>query len=247
VELNWTTFVLEIINFLVLVWILKRFLYQPVLDVIAARRRTVEQQLAEAHATEDEARSLKEQYTGRLREWETERREARETLAHEIEQERARRLADVKASLEQEREKARVAEDRQKAEQERAIEQQALQQGARFSSRLLERAAGPDLEGRLVAMLIDDLTSLPDEQRRRLRDQWPERPQTIDVSSAFDLSDEQRDTLTSALHELADVPDIRFRRDEALVAGLRIEIGAWVLAGNVRDELRGFTELARAG
>ena len=37
-ELDWTTFILEIINFLVLVWILHRFLYQPVMNVIAQRR-----------------------------------------------------------------------------------------------------------------------------------------------------------------------------------------------------------------
>ena len=58
-ELNWSTFLLEIINFLVLVWILKRFLYQPVLDVIARRRKAIEAQLAEALRLQDEAESLK--------------------------------------------------------------------------------------------------------------------------------------------------------------------------------------------
>ena len=37
-QIDWTTFALEIINFLVLVWILKRFLYRPVLDTLARRR-----------------------------------------------------------------------------------------------------------------------------------------------------------------------------------------------------------------
>ena len=36
-QIDWTTLVLEIINFLVLVWILKRFLYKPVMEAIAAR------------------------------------------------------------------------------------------------------------------------------------------------------------------------------------------------------------------
>ena len=38
-QLNWSTFVLEIINFLILVWVLKRFLYKPVLAAIAQRCR----------------------------------------------------------------------------------------------------------------------------------------------------------------------------------------------------------------
>lgn len=245
-ELSWSTFVLEIVNFLVLVWILKRFLYQPILDVIAARRRSVEGQLADAHATERKAHELKEQYTGRLQHWEAERREARDALAREIDQERARRLSEVESALERERQKANVAGERQQAEQERALEQQALQQGAVFSSRLLEQAAGPELESRLLNMLIDDLIGLPAEQRRRLRDQSPDQSAMAEVSSAFELTDEQRERLTSALRELADVSDIRFHRDEALIAGVRIEIGAWVLAANLRDELRGFAELASA-
>ena len=47
-ELNWSTFILEIINFLVLIWILKRFLYKPVLDVIARRRAGIEKTLSDA-------------------------------------------------------------------------------------------------------------------------------------------------------------------------------------------------------
>jgi len=247
VEFTWSTFVLEIINFLVLVWILKRFLYKPVLAVIAARRQSVEQQLAQARATADEASALKDQYTGRLREMEAERRKAREDLARDIDAERARRLADLTATLEHEKKKARVADERRQAEQQRALEQKALQQGATFSSRLLAQAAGPELESRLLQMLVDELASLTEAQRTQLREQWGEQAGVIDVASAFDLSAAQRAQLTSSLHALVDAAEPRFRRDPALIAGLRIEIGAWVLAMNVRDELKGFAELASAG
>lgn len=246
-ELNWSTFVLEIINFLVLVWILKRFLYKPVLDVIAARRKSIEDRLAEASNVQEEAETLKEQYAGRLSEWESEKREAREKLAREVEEERARRLADMQSVLEREKEKARVAEDRQRAEKQRAIEQQALLQGAQFSSRLLEQAAGPELEDRLLNLLIEGLNGLSEDRLSRLREQWAEPSQAIDVASAFALSEEQRERLTSALHKIADGSTaVSFHQDAELLAGLRIVIGAWVLAANVRDELEGFTEFARA-
>jgi F-type H+-transporting ATPase subunit b len=39
---------------------------------------------------------------------------------------------------------------------------------------------------------------------------------------------------------------VRFEQDAALLAGLRIRIGAWVLGANLRDELQGFVELAHA-
>ena len=54
-ELTWTTFLLEVINFLVLVWLLKRLFYAPVMRAIAARRAAVEKTLADAEATKREA------------------------------------------------------------------------------------------------------------------------------------------------------------------------------------------------
>jgi F-type H+-transporting ATPase subunit b len=243
-ELNWSTFVLEIINFLVLVWILKRFLYRPVLDVIEQRRKRIEDRLDEARRLHEDAESLKDQYTGRLADWETERRKARDSLARELEEERARRLADLSSSLEQEKEKMRIAEERQYADQRRATERQALQQAAAFSSMLLGQACTVELQSHLVDLLLEELADLSDEQAAGLREQWGEPPDAIEVSSAFPLGPEQRARVESALREMSglSVP-VRFGRDEALLAGLRIVIGAWVLDANVREELRGFAEL----
>lgn len=246
-ELNWSTFVLEIINFLVLVWVLKRFLYKPVLDVIAARRKLIENRLAEAHTIKEEAEELRAQYNDRLAEWETERRQAREELASEITRERAERLSEMQAALEREKEKTRVANARRHAEQQRATEFRALQQAAAFASRTLEQASGPELEGRLLNLLIEDLNGLSEEQLSDLREQWGEPPTAIEVSSAFMLSDQQRERLIAALHAVCGpAAAVHFRQDERILAGLRIVIGAWVLAANVRDELQGFAELARA-
>ena len=48
--LDWSTFLLELFNFLILIWILKRFLYAPVKAAIEARRERVESVLAQANA-----------------------------------------------------------------------------------------------------------------------------------------------------------------------------------------------------
>ncbi|MGB5440311.1 MAG: ATPase, partial [Gammaproteobacteria bacterium] len=129
-ELNWSTFVLEILNFLVLVWILKHFLYKPVLDVIARRRAGIEKIHAEAEALHKDAEGLKQQYEGRLADWEQERRQLRETLASELDAERAGKLAELQTTLEQEAQKAQVAEARRQADATRNIEETALLQGA---------------------------------------------------------------------------------------------------------------------
>ena len=115
-ELSWTTFVLEIINFLVLVWILKRFLYKPVLKVIARRQAGIEKRLSDAEALHADAEKLQIQYEGRLADWEQERQQARESLARELDTERTRKMEELQTALKQEREKARVAESHRQAD-----------------------------------------------------------------------------------------------------------------------------------
>jgi F-type H+-transporting ATPase subunit b len=244
-ELNWSTFVLEIINFLVLVWILKRFLYKPVLNVIARRRARIERTLADAEALQADAERLREQYEGRLADWGLERQQAREALVREFETERASKMAGLQTALDKEREKAHVTEARRQVDATRKIEETALLQGARFATRLLEQASGPDTEARLVELVITELTGLPSEHIAALRFSYGKTPEAIVVVSAFPLPDDQRQRLEQALATVTgpNIP-LRFEEDSALLAGVRITIGAWELGANILDELKGFTELA---
>ena len=244
-ELNWSTFVLEIINFLVLIWILKRFLYKPVLGVIARRRAEIEKTMTDAEALQANAEKMKQQFEGRLAKWDQERQQARDALAREIDAERARKMEELQTALEQEREKARVAETRRQTDALHKMEETALAQGARFATRLLEQAAGPETEVRLVEMVITELSRLPAERITALRNSYGKAAETIDVVSAFPLADDQRDRLEQALSSIADqnIP-VRFEQNNEVLAGVRIAVGTWILSANLRDELKGFAVLA---
>ena len=247
-ELNWSTFLLEILNFLVLVWILKRFLYQPVLDVIARRRAAIENKLAEAEQLHTDADALKDQYENRLSSWQQERRQAMDKLRHEIEQSRLKQLGDLKQELAREEEKIRVAGSRKEKQLLREIEQRALHQAAEFASRLLAEAAGPELENRLLDLLLDGLSTMPADQISALGSKWGELPERILVSSAYALADDKRHRLEDTLSRVTGLSiPVHYEQDAELLAGLNITIGAWVLQLNVRDELRGFTELFHVG
>ena len=54
-HLDWWTIGLQTVNFAILVWLLQRFLYKPVLRMIDARKAEIDQQYDDAKATEDKA------------------------------------------------------------------------------------------------------------------------------------------------------------------------------------------------
>jgi F-type H+-transporting ATPase subunit b len=246
-EMNWSTFLLEIVNFLVLLWILKHFLYKPVLDVIARRRAGIENALAAAAAQREQAESLQQHYEGRLTDWDRERQKARDALAQELEAERNRKLAELRTALEQERDKAQQAELRRQTDAQRKNEETALLQGARFATRLLQEASGPDTEARLVEMVLSELADLPRDRVEALRGNRANSAGAVVVTSAFPLTDEQRERLAQQAATLAGRgAAVRFEQDAELLAGVRIRIGDWVLGANLQDELQGFADLAHA-
>jgi len=243
-ELNWSTFALEIFNFLVLVWILKRFLYQPVLNVITRRRATIENQLAEARQLHADSDALKERYEHRLADWEQERQKAMDKLRLELEENRLRQLENLKAELAQKKKKNQVARSRQDRQLTREMEQRALQQVAGFASRRLAEASGPELENRLLDILLDDLSTMPAEQIGDLSNKWEESPERILVTSTYPLADDKRHQLEDSLSRVTGLSTpVHYEQDAKLLAGLNITIGAWLLQLNVRDELQSFTEL----
>ena len=242
-ELNWSTFILEIINFLILVWILKRFLYKPVMESIAKRRASIEQSMHEAMQKDQAAQALKGQYENRLEDWEREKQVAREQLHDEIEQDRQRLQQQLHITLQQEQEKAKVIAIQQAQELQHHYEQQAMQNSMRFTSKLLSDVTSAELEARLLTRLIDQLQALAPAQRERLGQALNAHELTVTVQTAFPLAEAQRVQLQQALHTISGRElTYQFAQDSSLLAGARIQLGPWLLHANLRDELQAFAE-----
>lgn len=247
-SIDWTTFAFEIANFLVLVWLLHRFFYRPVLGAIDKRRLAIEQSLREAKAAQDEAAQLEQRYQAQIDQWEKEHREARERLHEELEEERNRQLRALEHDLDQARERSRALERQWEDTRTRRADQQAAALAQRFVTVLLERVAGPELEGRLLALCLEDLRALPAGRREALRHALEETRGDAGVDSAFELAPAQQESLTGALAELAGRKvTCRFDTVPDLLAGVRISAGAWTLSANLREELKFFMEASHDG
>jgi F-type H+-transporting ATPase subunit b len=242
VELDWSTFLLEIVNVLVLVWLLKRFLYRPVMTVIEERKSAIAKTVADASRLQNEASALKEQYDRRLVGWEQEREKARVQLQEEIAAERQRRVAALQADLEKERQQATVRESQRIKDVARQAEALALSQGSQFTASLLSRVAGPELETKLIGAMMEDWSRLPQHQVDAIRSALPANARGR-VTTAFLLEQGSREALVKKVEGRLDRTfEWEFSEDRNLLAGLRVSLGGWVLRGNLQDELKFFAE-----
>lgn len=244
-EFNLSTFILEIINFLVLIWILQRLFYRPLLDVIARRKQFIDQSLADAKTLHEQAEEQRILYENRQKLWEQEKQAALNALHQQIEAERRIRMDQLAAELEQERQKLTVTLTRQQHATQEQQEKKALQNAARFAGILLQQASTPELERQLIVMLLDHLSDLPESCRLCLQTIEAKKSVSIKIGSAYPLSIEVRQQLEQKLNALISRQiHFQYYQDPDLIAGLRIEIGAWILHANLKHELTGFAELA---
>ncbi|NJD07777.1 MAG: ATPase [Methylococcaceae bacterium] len=242
-ELSATTFLFEIVNFLVLIWILQRFLYRPVRDVVARRQAAIAKTVGDAEAMKTEATALQERYRNRLDEWQREKQTARLELKSELDAERARALAAVEQELAEERQRADALEEKRRADCLREYQRLGLLQGSRFAAALLGELAGPELEARLVRLALERLATLPEAAVDGIRLACEGSPEEASVATAFPLTEDLRNQLHRRLSELLGmVVACRFREDAALLAGISITLGPWVFHANLRDELKAFVD-----
>lgn len=238
-----STFVLEIANFLILVWILTHYFYRPVAAVIERRRSTIEERIRQAEQLHDHADSMRQQYETRLAEWEAEKRLLREIWTSELAAERTRELEVFREVLSSERQRSEVLEQRRLRARESELEQHAVQLAGRFATKLLERFTGPALQLSVIRAFIDDLASVPDEQWRLLESNGIHGPVEGTVTSAFPVDEAIRAQLEQEFGERLGRPLVwRYIEDRNLIAGLCVELGPLALRANLRDELKWFSE-----
>jgi F-type H+-transporting ATPase subunit b len=249
-QMDWTTFLLEILNFLVLVWILKRFLYKPVLDVLDTRAAGVRAQVQQAEQARKEADALKQQYEARCDEWSHEREEKRAALVQELAKERTTRLNELQQTISDERTRIAAREQALSASREQALLRQTEEKATANVATMLTRLADAALTVRIVGMLVEDLAALGQEKCAELK-RAAERVgknESMEIAAAHTLDDATSRKVTQAILQVTgrEIP-CRITLMPELIAGLRITLGECVLHANLADELAYFRREKKYG
>lgn len=236
-EFNLSTFGLEIANFLILVWILQRLFYKPLHAIIAKRKQEIDQTLLDAKTVKQEAQKERETYENRQQAWEQEKQAALTVFHQRLDAERATHLTNLQRELEQERQINQVTLEREKQEFQHYAQQQALKNAAKFAGILLQQTVTPELEMRLAQLLLQRLTTFDFS--------LSSGETAIKIASVYPIPAEFQQQLETRFSNLCAVPlTFDYQQDANLIAGLRIELGSWVLNANLKHELSGFAELA---
>jgi F-type H+-transporting ATPase subunit b len=241
VLIDWFTVIAQIFNFLILVLLLRRFLYRPIINAMAEREARIADKLEEARRKRDEAAAEIEAYRQKNAEFAQER----EKLVREAEAIVADRR---KAWLEEAR--AEVNDSRSRWQKALAQEKEALLQTLRRQAghhtfevmrHALADLADEELEERIIKVFLARLKTLPEEEAQPIHEALRSGAADLTLNSGFELAAEQRRALRQAIiARFGAGQAIHFRTLPDLICGLELVAPnhkvAWSLASYL-DEL----------
>jgi F-type H+-transporting ATPase subunit b len=240
-SLDSLTIFFEIINFLVLVWILQRFLYKPIKKAIHQRQADLEASLQAARLREQEAETEKNNYQQQQVDWKAHQSEREKELQQKIAKEREAALAKLRQELDAEKIRHQVVMDQGRQERARQMEEEISASALKLSALILKRLSGAELDQLLLNIFIEDILGLPKQKHEKIHAALAKEKGTLKLSYVRPLSEDQCTQITAAFRKAFDT-DISLVTVKApdLISGFRIKIGAEVLHANLGDELAFF-------
>lgn len=233
-QIDWLTVVAQIVNFLILVALLKRFLYRPVLDAMDRREQRIGQQLREAEAREAEADARARRFQEQTDDLQKREQEILEQARDAADREGRDRLQAARTEVEHQRERWRAQLEQEWEDLQRTL-------GARLGgavtaamTRALTDLADADLERAIARAFCRRLDDLGDEDRQAIAD--GDGP--IEIATAFAPDDDTRGLLAGAVRRHFG-REARFVRADDLIVGIELRVRgwkmSWTLAAYVRD------------
>jgi len=248
--IDWFTVGAQALNFVILVWLLKRFLYRPILDAIDARERGIARQLADADATKIEAHRERAEFLKKSDEFDAQRASLLAKALGDAQAERERLLGDAREAADslsnQRRESLRDAS--RKLHQ--ALAQRTQQEVFAIARKTLADLGGVDLEQRFAQVLIQKVRALRGDEQEALAKALKTAAQPPIVRSAFELSPTVQSEIRAAINATfgADIP-LRFQAAPELVGGIELATDgdkvAWSIAAYLASLEQGIGELLR--
>lgn len=245
-QIDWITVSAQIVNFLILVWLLKRFLYQPIIRAMERREKHIAGQLDDATKREQQANEQRRQYEEKQHQLDQQREQLLAKAKEDAGQEKYRLLDEARGEITEKQTHWQRQVEQEKEEFLKTLRDQAGDVIESIARKALADLADAELEEQIIQSFINRLKSLDDESRKALT----KTSGTIQVSSSFALSSDTRSQVTRAIHEnIIDNIDVQYTESPELICGIELLAEGRQLSWNVAnylDELTGRIEQAFA-
>ena len=244
--IDWYTIIFQIINFMILVFLLRRFLYKPVIRAMDEREQKIVQREENAAAKKKEAEQEAQNYRRKKEELEERSEEVIEGAHTAAEKEKRELLDEARREVDETRRRWQEAFEREKDTFISELRRRIGQQACTVARRCLEDLADSRLEELTWRYFLEKLSRLPDQERSELKHALADDGQKLVLRTAFEAPPDQLEQLKNSLRDLISDPESNLKLsaavDPKLICGLELDAGGYRVAWNVESYLEDIEE-----
>ena len=236
--IDWFTVGAQVVNFLILVWLLQRYLYRPVLAAIDAREQKVAARIADATAQETKALGAGEELRQRNETFDRERADLVRQATAAGAAERQRLIESARQDSQLLRSKLTQALAAERAELGRQLSVRTQTEVFAVARKALSELAGTSLEDRIIAVFLTRLAGAGVDTGAAAAVLAVTPPRLAVVRSAFEPAPARRAEVEAAIRARfgANVM-VRFETAPETVCGVELTVDGIKLAWSVADYL----------
>lgn len=237
--IDWFTVFAQIVNFLVLIFLLKRFLYGRIIRAMDQREGKIASRLAEAEEKWKEAEGEAQKFRGKNEELAARREELLRQVRDEADSRKEDLIQKARKEVEGMQSRWRDSLDKEKEDFLRDLRRLAAAQVFAVARRSLAELADAELERQAVDVFIRRLRGMPPQELEQMKAILRRGGKEVIIRTAIELSGDDRDRLQRAVREsLADQLEVSYQTSPDLVLGVEMKVDGRKVAWSVDHYLR---------
>ena len=241
--IDWFTVIAQIINFLVLVYLLKRFLYGPIIKAMDKRQEKIVLRLEEARKKKEEAGQEAGLFLQKNREFDAGHEEMLSQIKKEAEARRVELIKEARSQVDADMARWYGAIRKEKETFLQDIRRHAVRHTCAIARRVIKDLSNTDLENRITSIFIERLQKVDNNEREALAQAVQHSMEGIKVNSAFEIPGESAKKIVRLLQNLTTDPvDVRFEILPELICGIELKLRGRKISWNIADYLGSFEE-----
>lgn len=240
-KIDWFTVIAQVGNFLILVWLLRRFLYKPILNAIDEREKKIKSQLEDAESRKAEAKKEQDEFKQKNDAFDIEKKALMDKVIEESKTAGEKLLEEARSAANTLDSKLKKAFKETQENAYKEIAQKTQQQVFEISRKTLADLASVSLEEQSVTVFINRLNELSESDKKQFVTSFKSNSNPVLIKSAYELPRKQQIEIKNAVKEILGAKvHYEFNNTPELISGIELSANGYKLAWSISEYINSF-------
>lgn len=242
-EINWFTVVAQVLNFFLLVWLLKRFLYKPILNAISEREDKIEKQIKDAEIAKSVALKEQEEFKQKNETFEFEKKARIDQVIVETKEMREKLVENARLEANALKDQLDKKIKEQQENSTKVLAQKLQEEVFAVSRKTLKDLASVKLEEQATSIFIQRITDLKEDNLIQFKNAFQSNLVPIMLRSAFSLSEKQQEQIEKTVDQLLTTKaKYSYQLAPEIIGGIELSTNEYKLSWSISAYLTSLEE-----